>query len=65
MTSQQNASLRIAILGPCPLENLQNLETSESPRTTPPHNPSNGTSSTGEDPIGSDSTQPEPESLPR
>jgi hypothetical protein len=46
------------------MENPQNSEMAESPKTTPPNNPSNGIDSTGKDPIGGDSTQPELESLP-
>jgi hypothetical protein len=63
--TSHNASPRTTILGPCPMENPWNFETAESPKTTPPNNPSDGIGSTGEDPIGGDSTQPEPRSLPR
>jgi hypothetical protein len=47
------------------MENPQNSEIVESPKTTPSNNPSYGIGSTGEDPIGVDSAQPEPKSLPR
>jgi hypothetical protein len=63
--TSHNASPRTTILGLCPMENPWNFETAESPKTTPPNNPSDGIGSTGEDPIGGDSTQPEPRSLPR
>jgi hypothetical protein len=35
------------------------------PKTTSPNNPCHGISFAGEDPIGGDSAQPQPESLPR
>jgi hypothetical protein len=40
-------------------------KTAESPKTTPPNIPSNEIRSADEDPIGGDSTQPEPGSLPQ
>jgi hypothetical protein len=46
------------------MENPRNSESAESLKTTAPKNTSDGISSAGEDPIGSDSTQPEPKSLP-
>jgi hypothetical protein len=63
--SSQNASPGTAILGPFPMENPQNFESMESPKTTGPNNPSDGIGSVGEDPIGVDSAQPELESLPQ
>jgi hypothetical protein len=62
--SSQNALPEMAIQGLCPMENPRNSESVESPKTSAPNNPSDGISSAGEDPIGGDSTQPEPESLP-
>jgi hypothetical protein len=62
--SPQNASPRIAILGPCPMENPQSSELVESPKTTPPNNPCHRIGSASEYPIGDDSAQPQTESLP-
>jgi hypothetical protein len=47
------------------MENPQSPESAESPKITPTNNLSHGIGSVGEDPIGGDSTQPQPESLPR
>jgi hypothetical protein len=63
--SPQNASPSSAIPGPSLMENLQGSELAESPRTTRPNNPCHGIGSTGEDPIGGDSAQPQPKSLPQ
>jgi hypothetical protein len=64
--TSQNASPRTMILGSCPMENPRaGSKTTESPKTTPPNNPSDGIGSAGEDPIGGNSAQPEPKSLPR
>jgi hypothetical protein len=63
--SPQNSSPRTTILGLCPMENPQSSELAESPKTTPPNNPCHGISSTGEYPIGGNSAQPQPKSLPR
>jgi hypothetical protein len=61
----QNASLGTASSGLSPMENPHSSEPAESPKTTPPNNPCNGISSAGEAPIGGDSAQPQPKSLPR
>jgi hypothetical protein len=63
--SPQNASPRTAIPGLCDTQKLQSSKSAESPKTTPLNNPCHGIGSAGEDPIGSDSAQPQPESLPR
>jgi hypothetical protein len=47
------------------MENPRNSEMAESPKTTPPNNPSDGIGSASNDPIGGDSAQPEPNGLPR
>jgi hypothetical protein len=47
------------------MENPQSSELAKSPMTTPINNTSNGIGSAGEDPIGGDSAQLEPKSLPR
>jgi hypothetical protein len=46
------------------MENPQSPESAESANPSPPNNLSHGISSTSEDPIGGDSAQPQPESLP-
>jgi hypothetical protein len=63
--STQNASLGSTILGPCDMHKPRSSKSAESPKTTPLNNPCHGIGSAGEDPIGSDSAQPQPESLPR
>jgi hypothetical protein len=46
-------------------QNPQSFEPAESPKTTPLSTWSHGLSSAGEAPLGGDSAQPQPESLPR
>jgi hypothetical protein len=64
--TSQNASPGTTIPDSCLMENPRaGSETAESPKITPPNNPSDGIGSAGKDPIGGDSAQLEPESLPR
>jgi hypothetical protein len=63
--SPQNASPGIGIPILCDTQNPWSSESAESPRTTQLNNPCHGISSAGEDPIGGDTTQPQPKSLPR
>jgi hypothetical protein len=64
-SSPQNASLMTTIPGPCDMQKPRSSESAESPKTTPLNNPCHGIGSAGEDPIGGDSAQPQPESLSR
>jgi hypothetical protein len=63
--SPQNASPGTAIPSLCDTQKTQSSISAESPKTTPPNNPCHGIGSAGEDPIGGDSVQPQPENLPR
>jgi hypothetical protein len=60
----KNASPETTIVGPCDTQKLWSSESAESPKTTPPNNPCHRIGSANEDPIGGDSAQPQPESLP-
>jgi hypothetical protein len=53
------------ILGPCDTQKPWSSESAKSPKTTPPNNHCHRIGSTGEDPIGGNSAQPQPKSLPR
>jgi hypothetical protein len=63
--SPQSASPEQAILGLCDTQKPRSSKLAESPKTTPLNNPCHGIGSADKDPIGGNSTQPQPESLPR
>jgi hypothetical protein len=65
--SLNNASHRIANLGPCDMQNPPSSESAKpkSTKTTPPNNPSDGIETAGKDSTGGDSAQPQTQSLPR